>query len=134
MSAGNTDNLRRAATAKHEAAVRRAEAGLRRLLRAHAPITFEAVAAEAGVSKDFLYRSSLRHRIERLRADTAARPRVVPDDRREEAAGTSSVVRTLTREIAELRRRHHEEVAELRAALAAAHGELLTLRRRHGIH
>ena len=44
----------------------------------------------------------------------------------------SSVVRTLTAQLTELKRRHHEEVATLRRALEAAYGENLELRRRLG--
>jgi hypothetical protein len=46
--------------------------------------------------------------------------------------GSSNVVRALTAQLADLRRRHREEVDELRAALAAAHGENLELRRKLG--
>jgi hypothetical protein len=38
----------------------------------------------------------------------------------------------LTAQLGELRRRHREEIDDLRAALAAAHGENLELRRRVG--
>jgi hypothetical protein len=40
----------------------------------------------------------------------------------------------LTAQLAELRRQHHEEINELRTALAAAHGENLQLRRKLGTH
>jgi thioredoxin-like negative regulator of GroEL len=43
------------------------------------------------------------------------------------AAGT--LVRRLTQQLATTRQRHREQVAELRTALEAAHGELLELRR-----
>jgi hypothetical protein len=42
------------------------------------------------------------------------------------------VVRTLTAQLAELKRRHREEISTLRQALEAAHGENLDLRRRLG--
>jgi hypothetical protein len=48
--------LRRAAAAKRDAAVTRAEAGIRKLTKAGQPVTFRAVAAAGGVSVDFLYR------------------------------------------------------------------------------
>jgi outer membrane murein-binding lipoprotein Lpp len=44
----------------------------------------------------------------------------------------SSVVRTLTAQLAELKRRHRDDVQALKAALEAAHGENLELRRRLG--
>ena len=44
----------------------------------------------------------------------------------------SSVVRTLTAQLAELKRRHRDEITALKQALEAAHGENLDLRRRLG--
>lgn len=131
---GNPDNLRRAARAKHEAATHRADEALRRLAKRDAMVSFSVVAAEAGVSKDFLYRSSdLRDRIEHLRSNHQRRRRTAPSSDESTVPDTSSVVRTLTLELKELRRRHRDELAELNAALAAAHGELLQLKRVHGI-
>jgi hypothetical protein len=43
---------------------------------------------------------------------------------------TGKVVRALTQQLRDLKQRHHQEVTELRQALAQAHGELLELRRR----
>ena len=42
------------------------------------------------------------------------------------------MIRTLTAQLAELRRRHRDEVTTLKRALEAAHGENLELRRRLG--
>jgi len=129
---GNPDNLRQAAARKSAAAQARAEEGLREMIRRNEPITFRGLARTAGVSLDFLYRCApIRQRVEQLRRqqqDTAPPP----------AAGTtqddspSSVVRTLTAQLGELKRRHREEVQSLRQALEAAHGENLELRRRLG--
>jgi Family of unknown function (DUF6262) len=118
--------LRQAAQTKHAAATKRAEVALRELIKSGAQINFRAVAAAAGVSVDFLYRHpELRARIEHLRArqksapaPAAATPQPGPDDR--------VVVVALTARLRETR----GEVAELKAQLAAAHGELLALRRR----
>lgn len=101
------------------------------MIKAHEPITFEAVAEAGHVSKDFLYRTpELRDRIVSLRARTApqraARPvESVLDD------SQSSVVRTLTAKLSEERARHRTELAEMQRALQSAHGELLRLRRLH---
>jgi len=117
--------LRQAAAAKREAAIARAEAGIRTLAKTGQPVTFRAVAAAGGVSVDFLYRHpDLRARIERLRGHKPAPARQAPS--RDQA--TSSVVATLTARLTELRR----ELAETKAQLAAAHGELLALRRHPG--
>ena len=117
--------LRQAAAAKREAAVARAEAGIRKLTKTGQPVTFRAVAAAGGVSVDFLYRHpGLRARIERLRGrqpgPTGNAPPGEPG-----SPGASGVVATLTARLAELRR----ELAETKAQLAVAHGELLALRR-----
>jgi hypothetical protein len=45
----------------------------------------------------------------------------------------TATIRTLTLELTELGRAHRAEVAELKEALAAAHGELLWLRRSYAI-
>jgi Family of unknown function (DUF6262) len=120
--------LRQAAAAKRQAAVARAETGIRALTKAGQPITFRAVAAAGGVSVDFLYRHpELRARIERLRGQQPAPARQTPPDGSPGHAA-SGVVATLTARLTELRR----ELAETKTQLAAAHGELLTLRRSPG--
>lgn len=117
--------LRRAAAAKRQAAIARAEAGIRALAKAGQPVTFRAVAAAGGVSVDFLYRHpDLRARIERLRGHKPAPASQAPS----RGQATSSVVATLTARLTELRR----ELAETKTQLAAAHGELLALRRHPG--
>lgn len=120
--------LRQAAAAKRRAAAARAETGIRILTKTGQPITFRAVAAAGGVSVDFLYRHpELRARIEQLRGQQPAPAgQARPDSSRDHAA--SGVVATLTARLTELRR----ELAETKAQLAAAHGELLTLRRSPG--
>lgn len=131
---GNTANLEAAAARRHQAAVTRAEAGLRKLTRSGQQITFRGVARAAGVSLEFLYNHpELRSRIEHLRAQqqttpAPARPAPGPGT----ASQTSSVVRTLTAELTASRASHRAEVEQLRQALAAAHGENLLLRRRLG--
>lgn len=130
---GNPDNLRQAAARKSEAAKARADDGLREMIRRGQPITFRGLSQTAGVSLDFLYRTTeIRRRVEQLRAQQQGTPpaatrRVDPDQ-------PSSVVRTLTAQLTELKRRHREEVQSLKQALAAAHGENLELRRRLGRH
>jgi Family of unknown function (DUF6262) len=134
MPRGNPDNLRRAAQAKSEATTERAEHALRGMIKRGEAITFRGLAAAADVSLDFLYRSDrLRPRIEQLRAQqqrTPAARRTAPE---QASAGDGSVIRTLSAQLTEAKRRHRDEVAALKAALAAAHGENLQLRRRLGI-
>jgi hypothetical protein len=132
MARGNPDNLRAAAARKSERATERAETALRAVLKRGDPITFRGVAAEAGCSPDFLYSSStLRPRIEHLRAQQQATP--LPRRRlATDGPATSNVARALSAQLATLKKQHHDELAALNAALTAAHGELLHLRRQLG--
>jgi hypothetical protein len=126
---GNTENLRKATEARTAAAAARAENTLVAMISEGEPVTFRGLSARAGVSLDFLYRNAgIRSRIEQHRATRPA-PRPADDPGGEHA---SSVVRTLTAQLADLKRRHREETAELRQALEQAHGENLLLRRRLG--
>lgn len=128
---GNPDNLRQAASRKSAAANARAEQGIRDMIRDSQPVTFRGLARTAGVSLDFLYSTpAIRQRVEQLRDQQQAtarapKPHHHPDQ-------SSSVVRTLTAQLAELKRRHRDEVEQLKRALEAAHGENLQLRRRLG--
>ncbi len=129
MPRGNAENLRAAAERKHQAATARATTALVALERDGEPVTFRGLAKAAGVSVDFLYRSSLRARIEKLRAERESVPpsrRVVEVD---EAATQSNVARALSAQISGLKQRHRVERERLQAALAAAQGENLELRR-----
>lgn len=130
---GNPDNLRQAAARKSAAARTRAEQGLQQMLRTGQPVTFRGLAKTAGVSLDFLYSTTdIRDRIEQLRAQQQTTTPAAAD--RDDADEPSSVVRTLTAQLTELKRRHRDEVQQLREALEAAHGENLQLRRRLGSH
>ena len=127
---GNPDNLRQAAARKSAAATARADQGLHELIRTGQPITFRGLAQTAGVSLDFLYRTpQIRQRVDHLRAQQRTTPPAPPEQLEDHP---SSVVRTLTAQLAELRRRHRDEVDTLKQALETAHGENLELRRRLG--
>lgn len=101
------------------------------MIHRNEPITFRGLAQTAGVSLDFLYRTQdIRSRVEHLRAQQRTSPLGPPQ--RPDADQAGSVVRTLTAQLAELKRRHHDEVHALKQALEASHGENLELRRRLG--
>ena len=68
--------------------------------------------------------------MEQLRSQQQATPPIPTEPGT--ADHPSSVIRTLTAQLAELRRRHRDEVTTLKRALEAAHGENLELRRRLG--
>jgi Family of unknown function (DUF6262) len=132
MPRGNADNLRAAAQRKHHAATQRAETALNAMIANGEPITFRALAKTAGVSIDFLYRSSLRARVEQLRAEQQRTPRAPREPEVTQPPSQSNVVRALAAQLTELKRHHRAELARLEAALAASQGENLELRRRLG--
>ncbi|MCQ9163954.1 hypothetical protein MMF96_07765 [Arthrobacter sp. STN4] len=109
----------------------RAEKGLKAVLRAQAPVTFESVAAAAKVSKDFLYRTpDLRTRIVKLREQqTPAKNAAASRNAEPVGIDTSSIIHTLTAKLASERASHRQELVELNQALAAAHGQILALKR-----
>ena len=122
--------LRQAAQAKRQAAVARAETAIRALIKNKEEINFRSVARAAGVSLDFLYgNDDLRKRIEKLRSQQKARPVPAP-------APANDIVHILTEKLRRERDTRRTTVSELEEQLAAAHGELLRLRRllqQHGV-
>jgi hypothetical protein len=132
MPRGNADNLRAAAQRKRHAATQRAETALNALIANDQPITFRGLAKTAGVSIDFLYRSPPRARVEQLRAEQQRTPPAPREPEVQQPPSQSNIVRALTGQLAELKRHHRAELARLEAALAAAQGENLELRRRLG--
>lgn len=125
------EHLTAAARARHTETRARAEAALLALSNAGEPVTFAAVARRATVSTDFLYNQpDLRTKINDLRTRRSHR-RTTPEQMTEPGQQSApSAVRALSSQLKELKRRHAEEVGELRKALAVAHGENLALRRR----
>jgi hypothetical protein len=117
--------LTTAARRKSEAKVKDAEAAIKRLIKRGEAVTFQAVQREANVSQNFLYTNAdLRARIEhQRRIQRPVKAQTSPQD------GESNIVTALTAEVARLKKSHRQEVAELRRALEAAHGENLLLRR-----
>ncbi|KZS86103.1 DUF6262 family protein [Mycobacterium persicum] len=117
--------LTKAAKTKSQNKTRDAEHAIRRLAKRGEAITFQAVQREAGVSHAFLYNHpELRQRIEHLRGTRARK--TTPDA---PVDSDNTLVITLTRQIAELKKQHHQQLQALRDALRRAHGENLDLRR-----
>jgi hypothetical protein len=120
--------LRAAAEAKHAAALQRAETGLRRLLKDGAEVNFRSVARAGSVGLDFLYaQPELRRRIEGLRAQQQATARRSHAELEPDPNG--NVLRTLAAQLKAERSARLEQVRDLEAKLAAAHGEILRLHR-----
>ncbi|KOT35747.1 hypothetical protein ADK41_23650 [Streptomyces caelestis] len=123
------EHLRQATRARTQEAEKRARTALTELVKAGKPVSFTAVARQAGVSTDFLYRSpELRTRIERHRAKGGPVPAAPADPTGD--SSTSAAVRALSARLARQQQTHREEVARLRKALEVAQGENLALRRR----
>jgi hypothetical protein len=120
-----TQTLTAAAKAKSQAKTKATEQALRTLIKRGEPITFQAVARQAGVSHAFLYNHpNLRGRIESLR--TQARPIPTPPT---PAETDNTLLLALTNQITRLKKQHRQETQALRDALEQAHGENLDLRR-----
>jgi uncharacterized protein DUF6262 len=121
MRADNSRHLITAARHRSEQTRQRAIAALRRLDATGQPISFDAVARQASVSRSWLYtQQDLRTEIQRLRQrHPAATPAPPPDRQR---ASELSLLRRL--EAATARIRHLEaDNKKLRDALARALGE-----------
>jgi hypothetical protein len=112
--------LAAAARLKSEHARARAGKALRDLDQEGHPITFQSVARNAGVSRQWLYRQpELRAEIERLRAAHGERRGAIPAAERATEASLRQRVEGLVAENRSLRQR----IAELKAELALAYGE-----------
>lgn len=116
----NTDGLRRNAGERSRNALNRAEDALRRLVERKLPVTFAAVAAAAGVSKAWLYKTdAVRTRVLALRAaPTAGAP--VKTVRPASDASKDTIIDALRLRIG----KQDEEIKELRRRLEAAYGLL----------
>jgi hypothetical protein len=120
MRADNSHHVVASARRRAEATQRRAAAALRRIDAAGTPVSFEAVAREAGVSRSWLYsQPGIRNEIERLRDRQQPNRRQVPDRQRASDASLLSRLQVATERI-----RHLEnDNKRLRLALAEALGE-----------
>jgi uncharacterized protein DUF6262 len=123
----NTTGLAHAAERRSERAAEQARQAILRLQRAGEPVSFQAVAREARVSRQFLYSvDQLRSEIERLRAAhlEAADPPIPSSQRSSEAS-----LQTRNRMLLDENRRLRDELAGLREELAGAWGESRALQR-----
>jgi hypothetical protein len=121
MRVDNSRHVIAAARRRSEGTRRRAVTALRHLDNTGTPVTFDAVAKQARVSRSWLYNQpDLRAEIERLRQrQQPVRQRLVPDRQR---ASEASLCQRL--EVATTRIRHLEvDNKRLRDALAEALGE-----------
>jgi hypothetical protein len=121
MPPDNIAPLITAAHQRHELTRAKAIQALRELDHAGTPITFEAVARTAGVSRSWLYsQSDIRREIELLRDTTKRAPSPpIPTSQR---TSDASLLRRLT-EATERNRQLSEENARLRRQLAHALGD-----------
>lgn len=131
MRADNSPHIIAAARRRTAATRKRAVSALRRMDNTGLPISFDALAREASVSRSWLYNQpDLRTEIERLRTrrSPATPARSIPDRQR---ASDASLLRRL--ESATERIRHLEaENKQLRETLALALGEQRAADVHHG--
>jgi hypothetical protein len=112
--------LTKAAAARHRRAVERADRALRELDTEGAQISFQAVAARAGVSRQWLYtQPALRAEIERLRDRPPAAVGGIPARQRATEASLRQRLEALRAENQRLR----EENMSLKTELAIAYGQ-----------
>ncbi len=125
MRADNTAPIIAAARNRHELTRAKAVRALRQLSRSANPVTFDAVARAAGVSRSWLYsQADIRSEIERLREATrAAHASPVPASQRSSTASLRARLETAL----DRNRRLAEENRQLRQQLAHALGD-----QRHG--
>lgn len=110
--------LSQAAAARHDRAVERAERALRALAAEGVPVSFQAVARRAGVSRQWLYtQPALRGEIERLRDRAPTHGNVPARERASEAS-----LRQRTESLRAENQRLREDNAALKAELAIAYG------------
>jgi len=125
MRADNSHHIVAAARRRATATRRRATAALRRMDHAGQPISFDALAREAKVSRSWLYaQPDLRAEIERLRA----RPNPVPHRERlpDRQRASDASLRQRLQIMSERNRQLETENRQLREALAVALGEQRT--------
>lgn len=116
----NVEGLRQSAKQRHEETMQRLEHGLRELVRTGRPITFQTVAAVAGVSTAWLYQHpEVKERIIGLRAQSADH-RAPPAVRRASEASKEAMIAALRQRVRTL----EEENRELRKQLEVVYGQL----------
>lgn len=121
MPADNISHLTEAARRRSQITRRRAVAALRRMDASGLPVTIDALAREAGVSRSWIYsQPDLRTEAQRLRdRPRPATGRAVPDRQRASDASLRRRVEVATERIREL----ETDNKRLRTALAEALGE-----------
>ena len=122
MRADNTRHIIAAAQRRHELTRAKAIQALRTLDAQGRPVTFEAVAQAAAVSRSWLYaQPDLRAQIEQLRPRNHQRPATAAPPERQRSTGTS-LLRRLQAASDRIRRLDPDN-QQLHAALAQALGE-----------
>lgn len=122
--ARNIDGLRTAAQRKAEATQHKAEAALALLLKEQRPITFNAVAEEAGISTAWLYgNEAIKQRIMHLRAQrTPTAPVKIPPREQASNASKDAVIAALQKRV----REQAAEIEHLKRQVEVAYGLLTT--------
>lgn len=115
----NVEGLRLSAAQRHEAACRRTEEALQRMLREGQPVNFKTVAKAAAVSTAWLYgQPSIKARIQRLRDQSI--PKVAALKAPASDASKDAMIATLRQRIKQV----EAENRELRKQLEIVYGQL----------
>ncbi|TMR94894.1 DUF6262 family protein [Nonomuraea basaltis] len=129
MRADNSPHLKEAAQRRRLDCIARVEAVLNELESQGGPVSVAAVAAQAGVSRTFLYDDTQAQLLQRLRSIATAQPDsgrlALPQSQRISTRSHEAIVRTLREANRKLRRDNDQ----LRNDLAVALGQLRDLRR-----
>ncbi len=122
MRSDNSAHLLAAARKRSSETRHRAEAAIARITDTAAPVTFDTVAREAGVSRSWLYaQPDLRANINRLRQRTPTRTEPATTPQRQHASD-ASLLRRLEAATNRIRRLEQDN-RELKAALERALGQ-----------
>ena len=124
MSAERTRAIRATAARRSDDAAARARRVLREMGKRGAAVNFAAIAAAAGVSRQFLYtHAELRQEIEQLRGEQHRELSRLPVAER----ASDASIRTRLRAALDDNQRLREENTRLRDELALAHGQVREL-------
>lgn len=130
MSGDHTQAIRAAAATRSDDAAVRARRVLRELSRRGAAVNFAAIAAAAGVSRQFLYtHPELRVEIEQLRGEQQRELSRLPVAER----ASDASIRARLRAALDDNQRLREENTHLREELALAHGRARELEFTHRV-
>lgn len=120
----NVKGLQESAKRKHDQALEKVEAGIKKLVKEQRPINFNTVAEVSDVSKAWLYKQpEVRQRIEHLRSQAGSRQKTPPKHRASDES-LKAIIQTLKDRV----KRLEEENRDLRQQNQVAYGQVLRVK------